>query len=70
VKLESGVPAMAIRDLEIWKCESDPAAASFGRGFFLLDDYSTLRRLTLESLTQEAWLAGSRETGERRGDFQ
>ena len=35
-----------IRDLEIQKRESDLAAASFGRSFFILDDYSALRQIT------------------------
>ena len=34
------MPPIPIRDLEIQKRESDLAAASFGRGFFILDDYS------------------------------
>ena len=37
---KSGMPIIPIRDLEIQKRESDLVAASFGRGFFVLDDYS------------------------------
>jgi hypothetical protein len=56
VKLKSGMPTIAIRDLEIQKRESDLVAASFGRGFFVLDDYSALRQLTPETLAGEGTL--------------
>jgi hypothetical protein len=42
--------------LEIQKRESDLAAASFGRGFFILDDYSPLRELTPKVLQSEGTL--------------
>jgi hypothetical protein len=41
-----GTPNMGIRDLVIQKRENDLVAASFGRGFFVLDDYSALREMT------------------------
>ena len=56
VKLKSGIPTITIRDLEIQKRESDLVAASFGRGFFVLDDYSALRQLTPETLAAEGTL--------------
>lgn len=43
VQLKSGIPTTAIRDMEIQRRENDLALASFGRGFFVLDDYSPLR---------------------------
>jgi photosystem II stability/assembly factor-like uncharacterized protein len=55
-KLKGGMPVIAIRDLEIQKRESDLVAASFGRGFFVLDDYSPLRALTTDTLSQEGTL--------------
>src|SRR5207244_6846093 len=45
VRLKGGMPMITIRDLEIQRRESDLVAASFGRGFFVLDDYSALRAL-------------------------
>jgi photosystem II stability/assembly factor-like uncharacterized protein len=42
-QLKSGIPTIAIRDIEIQKRESDLVLASFGRGFYVLDDYSPLR---------------------------
>lgn len=43
----SGIPTIAIRDLEIHQEEDDLIAASFGRGFYILDDYSPLRQTEL-----------------------
>jgi photosystem II stability/assembly factor-like uncharacterized protein len=42
-----GTPTISFRDLTIQKRENDLVAASFGRGFFVLDDYSALREFTL-----------------------
>jgi hypothetical protein len=42
-QLKSGIPTIAIRDMVIHKRENDLILASFGRGFFILDDYSPLR---------------------------
>jgi len=56
VKLKGGMPITPIRDLEIQKRENDLVAASFGRGFFVLDDYSPLRALTQQALAQEGTL--------------
>ena len=56
VKIHNGMPPIPIRDLEIQKRESDLAAASFGRGFFVLDDYSALRQMTPEALSAEGTL--------------
>jgi hypothetical protein len=56
IKITNGMPTIPIRDLEIQRRESDLAAASFGRGFFILDDYSALRQITPETLTSEGAL--------------
>lgn len=55
-KLAGGVPTISFRDLAIQKRENDLVAASFGRGFFILDDYSALRGVSNEQLAQEATL--------------
>ena len=41
-----GTPNMGFRDLVIQKRENDLVAASFGRGFYVLDDYSALREMS------------------------
>lgn len=51
-KMKGGMPTISIRDLVIQKRENDLVAASFGRGFFVLDDYSRLRGLSAKSLEQ------------------
>ncbi len=56
VQLKGGIPTIIIKDLEIQRRESDLVAASFGRGFYILDDYSPLRYLTEEKIQEEAVL--------------
>jgi photosystem II stability/assembly factor-like uncharacterized protein len=55
-KLKGGVPTISFRDLAIQRRENDLVAASFGRGIFILDDYSPLRTVTDENLKKEAIL--------------
>ena len=55
-----GTPTISFRDLTIQKRENDLVAASFGRGFFVLDDYSALREFTTENLNQEGKLFAPR----------
>ena len=43
--LKSGLPTVAIKDIEIQERENDLVLATFGRGFYILDDYSPLREL-------------------------
>jgi len=52
--LKGGMPTIAIRDIAIQKRESDLVLASFGRGIFILDDYSPLRHLDDAVLQKEA----------------
>jgi photosystem II stability/assembly factor-like uncharacterized protein len=44
-QLKNGIPTIAVRDLEIQKRENDLVLATFGRSFYVLDDYSSLRYL-------------------------
>ena len=41
--LKKGLPTIAVRDLEIQRRESDLIVGTFGRGIYILDDYSPLR---------------------------
>lgn len=45
VKLESGIPTIAIRDIELHPRDFDLVGGSFGRGIFVLDDYTPLRKM-------------------------
>ena len=46
IQLKGGMPDIAVRDIAIQKRESDLAIATFGRGFYILDDYSPLRKIS------------------------
>jgi photosystem II stability/assembly factor-like uncharacterized protein len=39
----TGMPTISVRDLEIQRREGDLVVTTFGRGFYILDDYSPLR---------------------------
>jgi photosystem II stability/assembly factor-like uncharacterized protein len=54
VKLEGGLPTIAVRDMAIQKREHDLVIATFGRGFYVLDDYRPLRLSTPELLAGNA----------------
>lgn len=49
----AGSPVISFRDLEIQRRENDLVCASFGRSFYVLDDYTPLRELTEESLKED-----------------
>ena len=55
-----GTPTLPFRDLTIQKRENDLVAASFGRGFYVLDDYSALREMTAENLKRKGKLFAPR----------
>lgn len=54
VELKNGMPSIPVRDITIQKREGDLAVATFGRGFYILDDYSPLRQVTKELLDKDA----------------
>ena len=56
IELEGGVPTIPFRDLAIQRRENDLVGATFGRGFFVLDDYSPLRQVSESLLSEEATL--------------
>ena len=55
-KFSTGLPTISVRDLAIQKRENDLVLATFGRSFYVLDDYSPLRDIKAESLQQSAML--------------
>ena len=57
----SAAPTIAFRDLAIQRREDDLVGASFGRGFWILDDYSPLREVSEEALAEEALLFTPRD---------
>ncbi len=56
IELTGGVPTISFRDLAIQKRENDLIGATFGRGFFIFDDYSPLRDVDAEALERDALL--------------
>jgi len=42
-QMKSGLPTIAVRDLEIQTRENDLIVGTFGRGIYVVDDYSALR---------------------------
>ncbi|MFQ5334540.1 MAG: glycosyl hydrolase [Flavobacteriales bacterium] len=56
VRLKGGLPTICIRDMAVQKDEDDLVLATFGRGFYILDDYSPLRNLHEDSLKKNALL--------------
>ncbi len=55
-KLSGGLPNMSFRDLVIQKRENDLVGATFGRSFYVFDDYSPLRQITNENLANDTML--------------
>ena len=51
-----GLPTIMARDLAIQKREHDLVVATFGRGMYVLDDYSALRHVTDEALARDSAL--------------
>ncbi|MFP4470379.1 MAG: VPS10 domain-containing protein [Bacteroidales bacterium] len=54
--LSGGVPTISFRDIAIHRRENDLVGATFGRGFYILDDYTPLRNVSEEQLKEEATL--------------
>ena len=52
--LKNGMPPIAVRDLEIQRRENDLVVGTFGRGIYILDDYTPLRHATPELLGKPA----------------
>jgi photosystem II stability/assembly factor-like uncharacterized protein len=72
-KLTGNAPNIPFRDLAIQRRENDLVGATFGRGFYVLDDYTPLRQVTPEMLARESelfpvrkawWYVPRRELGE------
>jgi photosystem II stability/assembly factor-like uncharacterized protein len=54
VQLKGGLPTIAVRDLAVQKRENDLVLATFGRGVYILDDYTPLRVLKPDMLSKDA----------------
>ncbi|MBN2563820.1 MAG: glycosyl hydrolase [Phycisphaerae bacterium] len=56
IRLKGGIPTISIRDIAVQRRENDLVLGSFGRGVYILDDYTPLRVVTKELLEREAVL--------------
>lgn len=56
IKFTAGIPSLSVMDMDIQKEEDDLVVSTFGRGIYILDDYSPLRQLSKDVLNKEAFL--------------
>jgi photosystem II stability/assembly factor-like uncharacterized protein len=54
--LKAGLPTINVRDLAIQERENDLVAATFGRGFYVLDNYAPLREITTEIPQKDGYI--------------
>jgi len=60
-RLKSGLPTIAVKDLAIQRAMNDLVVATFGRGFYVLDDYSPLRQASSEAFDKPATILPIRD---------
>ena len=61
IQLTGGLPTISFRDITIHRTADDLVGASFGRGFYILDDISPLRDMTAEDVSKEAKLFATKD---------
>ena len=60
-QLKAGLPTVAVRDIAIQRRENDIVLGTFGRGIYILDDYSALRSIQKEQLDKDALIFATRD---------
>ncbi len=60
IRLRNNLPTIPVRDLAIQERENDLVLATFGRGFYVLDNYAPLRNLTADIFQKEGHVFPSR----------
>ena len=61
VQLRAGAPTIAFHDLCLQRRENDLVCATFGRGLYVLDDYTPLRYIEPQILAKKGWLFPPRD---------
>ena len=56
IKINNGLPNISVRDIAIQPRENDLILGTFGRGIYILDDYSSLRNFKPSEIQKEAKL--------------
>ncbi|HEU5236256.1 MAG TPA: hypothetical protein VFU37_03895, partial [Pyrinomonadaceae bacterium] len=54
IQLKGGLPTIQVRDIAIQRRENDLVLGTFGRGIYILDNYTPLRSITPEMLKADA----------------
>jgi hypothetical protein len=54
IRLKNNLPTIPVRDLVIQERENDLVMATFGRGFYVLDNYAPLRTMTADTFQRDA----------------
>lgn len=61
IKLTGDMPTVAVRDLAIQRRENDLVLGTFGRGIYILDDYTPLRHVSRERLESDALMLPTKD---------
>lgn len=56
MEFKSGLPTIAVRDITIQERESDLVVATFGRGFYILDDITPLRNFKKDIFDRDGYI--------------
>jgi photosystem II stability/assembly factor-like uncharacterized protein len=56
IEFKTGLPTIAVRDIALQERECDLVIATFGRGFYILDDYTPLRNFKKEMLDKDGYI--------------
>lgn len=55
-QLKNGIPTINVRDIAIQERENDVVVATFGRGFYVLDDYSPMREINSATIGSAGYI--------------
>ncbi|MCK5821706.1 MAG: hypothetical protein KAH17_07465 [Bacteroidales bacterium] len=61
-RLKAGLPTINVRDMAIQERENDLVLATFGRGFYILDNYSALREISPDLQKKDGHIFAIKET--------
>lgn len=62
IQLKNGLPTIQVPEIDIQRRENDLVIATFGRGFYVMDDYSFLRELTPDNVAKPAHIFSIKDT--------
>ncbi|HWR36276.1 MAG TPA: glycosyl hydrolase [Clostridia bacterium] len=62
IQLKGGLPTIAVRDIVVHPREGDLVIATFGRGFYVMDDITLLRQVKAETLQQNVAMFPVKDT--------